>query len=343
MTAADPRTAAIEALGYPPREAAFLACVSRHGGYFLRRQFATAAHVQHAHAVVQFTRRLLAAHHATCQTFARKTHVYHLAARALYAGGEVRAGDRRRRPALAIKVRLMAVDYVLSRPDLHFLSGEAERLGHCDRLGIDRTRLPQHLVRPYRSGRSHHQYFPGPVVMGVQDHASPASTLICTYIDDGGHSAAGFETFLRRFARLLAVVPRWRVVCVAERQRSLSAASAVFARAFGADSGLAQARQVADVGEYFRLRRLYEREAWAELKTIGLDRYLDHWAAIGTDLDPLYARWECEGDRVLEDLSHGPASQAQARFEAVLLPYSYLAVDPVQAHFQTKNAGGALS
>jgi hypothetical protein len=64
---------------------------------------------QHARAVVQFTRRL-AAHHATCQTFARKTHAYDPAARALYAGGEVRAGDRRRRPALAIKVRLMAVD-----------------------------------------------------------------------------------------------------------------------------------------------------------------------------------------------------------------------------------------
>jgi hypothetical protein len=72
------------------------------------------------------------------------------------------------------------------------------------------------------------------------------------------------------------------VVCVAERQPQLAAVSAVFARAFGADSGLAQARQVADVGEYFRLRRLYEREAWAELKTIGLDRYLDLWAAIGT-------------------------------------------------------------
>jgi hypothetical protein len=139
--------------------------------------------------------------------------------------------------------------------------------------------------------------------MGFQDHASPAPTLICTYIDDGGHSPAGFETFLRRFAAVLAVVPRWRVVCVAERQRSIAAASAVFARAFGADSGLAQARQLADVGEFFRLRRLYEREAWAELNTIGLHRYMDLWAAIGADLDPLYARWECEGDRVLEDLA----------------------------------------
>ena len=46
---------------------------------------------------------------------------------------------------------------------------------------------------------------------------------------------------------------------------------------------------------------------------------------------------------MLEDVSRGPASHGQARFEAVLLPYSYLAVDPVQAHFQTKNAGGALS
>ena len=37
MSGTDARAAAIAALGYAPREAAFLACVTRHGGYFLRR------------------------------------------------------------------------------------------------------------------------------------------------------------------------------------------------------------------------------------------------------------------------------------------------------------------
>jgi hypothetical protein len=345
MTTVDPRTTAIEALGYTAREAAFLACVSRHGGYFLRRQFVTATEAHHGRAVVRFTQRLLVARHATRQTFARRTHVYHLASQALYGGApDVGPSQRRRRSALAIKVRLMTVDFALSRPDLQFLTSEAERLDYCDRLGIDRGRVPQQTIRPYRSPMSRPHAFPGPVVVGLHGaDAAAAQVLVCAYIDDGAHSAAGFDTFLRQYARLLAVVPRWRVVYVAERQRQAAAASAVFARAFGADTGLATVRHVADVGEYFRLRRLYEREAWADLQTRGLDRYLDLQRRIGHDVDPLYARWEIEGDGVLTTASDTVGSPAEPRFEAVLLPYSYLAVDAVQARGRLTNLGVALS
>ena len=79
MTPSDPRAAAIEALGYAPREAAFLACVTRHGGYFVRRQYLDWMACTKGRAVVRFTRRLLASRHATRQTFCRTTHVYHLA------------------------------------------------------------------------------------------------------------------------------------------------------------------------------------------------------------------------------------------------------------------------
>ncbi len=334
MTTLDHRRQAIEALGYPPREAAFLACVSRHGGYFLRRQFAAAADVRQGDAVVQFTRRLLAAHHATCHTFARRTHVYHLASHALYGSDDARPGDRRRRPALAIKVRLMALDYVLSRPDLRFLAGERERLAYCDQLGLDRTLLPQQLVRPYRSGTTQQQYFPGPLVMALQGDAGDAPTLICAHIHDGGHSLGGFSTFLRRFGWMLAHVPRWRVVCVVDRERHLATARNLFARAFAVRADRTEAKHApSDINDYLRLRRLYEREAWAELQTSGLNRYLDLRARIGDDLDPLYARWLAEGDRVFERHVEGSAERAHTQFEAVLLPHSYLAVDAVRAHF----------
>ena len=79
------------------------------------------------------------------------------------------------------------------------------------------------------------------------------------------------------------------------------------------------------------------------MKTAGLNRYLELRDRIGDDLDPLYARWDVGGDQVLEDLASGTELRVKPRFEAVLLPNSYLAVDPVQARFHTKKPGAALS
>jgi hypothetical protein len=270
MDTSDSRTAAIETLGYTPREAAFLACVTRHGGYFLRRQFLTWMEYTKGRAVVVFTRRLLARRHATRQTFCRQTQVYHLAAQVLYDGvPDVSPRDRRRRSALAIKSRLMALDFAMMRPDLQVLASEQERLRYCERLGIDHGRLPKRVWRPYRAANTQRVFFPEPIILAIQDADTSAPTVVCAHVDDGACGVAGFETFLRRHARFLAAIPRWQVIYLAQHQRQLTAATAAFARSFAKDPSLARMRDVAEIGEYFRLRRLYEREAWGELKTEG--------------------------------------------------------------------------
>jgi hypothetical protein len=345
MSATDPRAAAIEALGYARREAAFLACVTRQGGYFLRRQFLTWMGCTPGRAVVAFTQHLLARRHATRQTFCRQTHVYHLASRVLYEGAPTSTPrDRRRRSALVIKARLMAVDLAMAHREVVFLATEQERVDYCDRLGVDRARLPQHVVRPYRSSTPQIHYFPHPSLVGLRDADGPAPTVVCAYVDDGDTGATGFSTFLRRHGRLLAVLPRWQVVYVAERSRQIAAASAVFARAYGADAGLAGVRDRAELGEYFRLRRLYDQEAWSDLQTVGLNRYLELRTRLGDDVDPLYAQWELHGDHVLQPGGGGVEGVSRyPRFEAVLLPYSYGATASVHARSLPTNPGAALS
>jgi hypothetical protein len=331
MTTEQTSVQAIAALGYTSREAAFLVHVARHSGYFVRRQFLRWIGRQQGQTVVDFTDRLVARRHATVQTFCRTTHVYHLSAKALY-GGEphVTINQRRRRPAVSIKARIMALDVVALRPDVTFFATESERVAFCDALVIDRSRLPQqHRLSKARVERA--RYFPDSKLVGVQLEG-PGPVLLCVYIDDGARSVAGFHTYLRQYARLLAVVPRWRLVHVSGARRQANAAVAAFRRAFGhdlagpTDAGPSTTDAVRD---YFHLRQAYEAQRWAALDTGKLDRFRALRLRFNTVLDPLYARWELHGDAVLEDV---PASAREwpPRLETIVLPHSYAALEPLR-------------
>ena len=151
-----------------------------------------------------------------------------------------------------------------------------------------------------------------PVLSGSSARRSTAGggrpVLLFVYIDDGARSVAGFHTYLRHYARLLAVVPRWRLVHVSGARRQANAAAAAFRRAFGhdlagpTDAGPSTTDAVRD---YFHLRQAYEAQRWAALDTGKLDRFRALRLRFNTVLDPLYARWELHGDAVLEEV---PAS-----------------------------------
>jgi len=57
MSTDDHTAQALEALGYTPRQAQFLALVAVHGGYFLRRQFLASTGRAHGLAAVRFLER----------------------------------------------------------------------------------------------------------------------------------------------------------------------------------------------------------------------------------------------------------------------------------------------
>ncbi len=155
---------------------------------------------------------------------------------------------------------------------------------------------------------------------------------MCGYVDDGARSLSGFATFLRHHAQLLAALPRRQVLYVGERPQQATLAAAVFARAFGVGPEVAPGLAREDIGAFFRLRRLYERQAWAELRTEGLNRYLTWRARAGRDLDPLYVAWTLDGDAALAQGGEPGASLGPAAFEAVILPHQYLVTEGLDAH-----------
>jgi hypothetical protein len=205
-----------------------------------------------------------------------------------------------------------------------------ERVAYCDALGIDRGRLPHRRVRAFRSPAVTIRYFPESSPMGILGDGTHPPVLVCAYIDDGARSVAGFETYLRQYARLLAVVPPWRVVFVSESLRQGHTAARAFGRAFGEDPWpeTTSATAVA-IREYFHLRHAFEAQDWAALDKTQLDRFRDLRQRFKRSLDALYARWEIGGDDVLAGRY---AEWRDGRFEAVVLPHRYDVADVVRAH-----------
>ena len=329
---------AISTLGYTPREAAFLALVAHHSGYFVRRQFLQWIGSGPGQTVVDFTHKLLVRRHATVQTFCYATHVYHLSARVLYAAAAAPTSHRRRRVALAVKARLMALDYVLARPDLHFLTRDEERLAYCDALGIDRAWLPQRRYCGFRSTAGSLRYFVEAAPMGLLREDEVVPTLVCAYIDDGTASVSGFETYVRDYRRLWVSVPRWRLVYIADAPRRLADAVVAFRRVCcGTGRAARSARTPAPScrcwttsGSGGCMTRSggppWTRRLLTGFVTCGVD-------SRGHDWEVLYGQWEARGDEAIRRVLSAPVPARTLNpsgFESCVLGHSYVATSPVR-------------
>src|SRR6185369_6982833 len=103
----------LERFGYTPRQAAFLALVARHGGYFLRRQYVAFTGHPHGLATVRFLRQLVARNHARPVPVCAG-HAFHLYARPLYAAlADEHNRNRRAAEWDAVDRKLLTVDFVL--------------------------------------------------------------------------------------------------------------------------------------------------------------------------------------------------------------------------------------
>ena len=330
MSASPAHVTRIVALGYTRRDAAFLALVADHGGYFLQRQYDAAVGVPKGRPVVAFTRTLVGRRHATVQTFCRSTRVYHLARRTLYRdGADAPVAVRRRRPVAAITGRLMAVDLAIQRPTLHILWTEADRLAWCDAQGLDRATLPQHQLRTARLRGAATRFFPGPELL-ARDNAPPdAPSVVVVYLDEGAQSLAGFRTCLVRHAVVLATVS-CRVLFVTDDAQQASRAHALFDRTTGVGQHWHDAGRQADALEFFRLRRLHDLQRWEALETVGLERLLDLRQRFGTSLEPWYERWRRAEGHDAEQRTGGTAAGPLPVFEAVLLTDDYRATASIR-------------
>lgn len=291
---------AIERLGYTPREAAFLARVVTAGGYFTRAQFAQALGIRRGGTDADFGRRLVNRGHATVQLFCDTTQVFHLTAAGLWAdqpGASPR--QRRPRPALAIKARLMALDLVLALPHVDFALDHLARLRVCDEAGVPRTEVPRRDYRPRGAAEPATRHLPDTPLIGLTTQPTAAPALVLGYVDDGAQTQAGFQTFLRRHTSMLAAARRWTVVYACESPRQAAAAEQTFRRVLEDDPARDAARGYAEALDYCELRQLYDRQLWSQLDTARIQRYLGLKQRLGALGDPAFATWQSGGEAAL--------------------------------------------
>jgi len=153
MTFAD-RVEALGFLGLTPRQTRFVVTVALHGGYCLRRQYATFAGIGYGATVRDFLDRLVRRQVMTRIAYRRdRGFLYHLHAKRIYRA--IAQDDNRNRrvvsPALIAR-KLMLLDVVLAHPTVTWVATEADKVAlFTERFGLSPADLPQRTypsVRP---------------------------------------------------------------------------------------------------------------------------------------------------------------------------------------------------
>lgn len=298
MTLAE-RVAAVQALGFTPRQAAFLTTVALHSGYCIRRQYAAFAGLKYGKNVRDFLDRLVDCKLADRITVrADRGSIYHLFARRFYTAiGQENNRNRRRASLPTIARSLMLLDFVLEHREFDWYATEADKMElFVTRLGVPESVLPQ---RGYKAKESHRPAADDTTRYWIQKLplfvAENSVHFVCLVTDP---QASGIESFVREHAPLLRHLPAWSLhavmpkgvstddVCTAAYQRALSAAS------------LASVSKE-DLAWFGRTRQLVAQHNLRELGVADLARYRQLSAQIGHRLDTRFA-----GPLILHGLVH---------------------------------------
>ena len=164
------RTAAVQALGWSPADAHWLALVCLYSGVFTRRQYRDWHHCD-KYAASRFVRRLTAAGVARDHPLPeRRTpqRFCHVFGRSLYRALGIEHAHQRRlgSPALLWR-RLLTLDCLLAHPDANWLATGAEKLLYFFDRGYDEEELPQRLL----GDRAFHHVTLNPIA-GGEDRVS---------------------------------------------------------------------------------------------------------------------------------------------------------------------------
>lgn len=191
-----PQSSPLEAFGYSPAQAAFLALVARHSGYFLRRHCRAALPLDATDEVADFVPQLVDRGHVVPVRLDLQTLAYHLRARGLYrALGMPDHRNRRAHGHTAVLERLLALDVVLRYPTWRVITGETETLAFfVDERSVPPDVLPRtryHHVRDRQAVTVRHMVADGPIFVPaplppfrdlIEQARCAASTFRCTPI-----------------------------------------------------------------------------------------------------------------------------------------------------------------
>ena len=121
MSVPEDKIAKLRAFGYTEAEARFLYLVATHSGYFTLRQFLDFAGAKSGKRNTRLVEKLFSLGHASTRRYTRRSLVFQLRSRRIYAAiGKNHLRNRREHELPHIKTRLLALDFILAHPQENY-------------------------------------------------------------------------------------------------------------------------------------------------------------------------------------------------------------------------------
>ena len=319
----------VQALGYTEREAAFLQLVVEHSGYFLARQVDRFYGQPRGEVRTRFVERLVARKDATVSTTVHQTSLFHVCGRTLYrALGEEDNRNRRRRPPHLIRSRLMTLDFVLTHPEYVFLPYGEARAGYFVQVhGIDLAVVPTKRYLSRSGAPASLRYFVDK--FPAYRVAGDAAVSFC-YIDEGGQTNSGFETYLGQYEALFRAMSGYRVLYVVENGSTCGPGPLSIFRRWRANGttgvGKVAGEDVTSLCHHFQRRLWFESGEHRLLSRADLTALRGELRRFqGERYDRLFAAWKLEssssGNRGAAPTATG--SHTDPQFTICELAYRY--------------------
>src|SRR5713226_5531314 len=231
MSIPEDHLARLRDFGYTEVEARFLYLVATHSGYFTVRQFLDFAKAKSGKRNARLVEKLFSLGRASAQRYTRRSLVYHLCSRQLYAAiGKDYLRNRRDHELAHIKTRLLALDFILAHPkEDYFETAEATR-----RYFVERFKVSENLFTP-------------------SDVRSNGITF--TYVDPEHQNLDAYIAHLRTYRPLFRQLPGFQFLYISTQAGLQKEAAELF-------SLLIEGKGLSDLTRYFDLETKWEREQY---------------------------------------------------------------------------------
>ncbi len=211
MSIREDQLARVLDFGYTEVEARFLYLVATHSGYFTVRQFLDFAKAKSGKRNARLVEKLFSLGHASAQRYTRRSLVYHLCSRQLYAAiGKDYLRNRRDHELAHIKTRLLAFDFILAHPkEDYFETAEAKRRYFVERFKLSESlfsRSEEHATCITFADR-----FPLCVAYPSPDYM-PVVTF--TYVDPEHRNLDAYIAHLRTYRPLFRQLPGFQFLYI---------------------------------------------------------------------------------------------------------------------------------
>ena len=252
MKISETNLANLRAFGYTEPEARFLYIAATHSGYFTVRQFLEFAKAKSGKRSAWFVEKLIALGHASAQRYTRKSLVYHVHSRRLFAAiGKDYLRHRREHELDHIKTQLLALDFILIHPENdYFETAQRKRQYFTDTLKLDSALFTSKEAN--RKPITFSDGFPA-YLDGRSPELPPVVTF--TYVDSGHWNLDPYVAHLRRYRPLFQHLPSFQFIYISTSTRLQGEARELF-------SLLIKGEGLPDLLRYFDVRTKWNRNQY---------------------------------------------------------------------------------